>query len=671
MATREQLYEAGRRAHEAGNFDDARAIADLIHQMDASDGPAAGKLRADTPLQKAKSDTEFGVSAPSLDDALAFGAHAAEGVSLGAALPVTAFVRSTLPGETRGYAQIRDDMQAEKERMARESPVASTLGGVAGSVALGGLAGAGLRAAAPALASRALPYLMPGRGDGVGKAALKLAAGGALGGGATSLGETGVDMAEAALGGKDTVSKTPLEDAAVATGLGAGGGAVLGAAMHGVGSSVARGLGDELSSGWRYLAKKFNVDPGTLQTALHSYEMETGRKGSVAAITNMHQQGVLSDIAANSSSAGASFRAAAREGAEDMPAAARGLVERHVGVPSTVAEREIARDAPVKEFMDPVRDANVRVPISQTDLDLLSSRGVMRSLSDDMQLRVRGLHDADPAVRDLHIDDVDNMRRGLNATADRVEATQPDAARSLRATAQRLGQRADEAAPGYDAITLRGYGAANEAVAAAKAGRALDADYIGRPGADARAYGEGAARGVYDAARGTPQQARGALTKLSTADDLQEALHGAYAPGQVEGLQRGARALRRGQEALETIAPGRVTTERPLGSTASEAADVGAAVVGAVHGSKAGLLHRLTTMVPAGMSDTTAGKLADMLTSRNPRVVGQAIEALRRGGAAEEAIRDAQRRAAFVGGDRSDPRRDRKATPTRYRANGG
>lgn len=536
-------------------------------------------------------------------------------------------------------------------------------------MALGGGLGALARKVVPEAAAAALPYLVPGKADNIAKAGAKLALGGAVGGAATSLGENAV---KAATGGK--VSEDPLYDAGTAALTGGIAGPAAGAAVGAAGAALA--------GPWRYLAKKLDVDPGVLAQRIAQHEAETGQRASVASVMDMRDRGMLKSMAESRPEAGMAFVNAAREGAEDMGGAARTMIERNAaregmgGVPRDVRAFQDARDAPANAFMEPLRNSGATVRISRDDAAMLGSaeaqqfiRQAERGLRGEFDDAARAF--ANPNVSSYNrmtVDDIDLMRRRLTSEIPRMA---PDDARAAQGLADRLSDIVERQRPGYQASTVAGYGARNEAVEAAKAGQALNPDYLRTPGAATEganapaAYGEGALRRVYQDAGSGPASARKAVDELATSQNLNDALRHAYGTG-TDDIRQGAQALRRGQAALEEIAPGRIVPTNPIGGEGKVAGDAGALVVSTFTGSKAGFINRILRAFPGGLSDRAAGRLADGLTSRNPAEVAATINALRRGGVADKIIRHLQAGAAAGAGanyNRPDTWSDTPATP--------
>ena len=79
-----------------------------------------------------------------------------------------------------------------------------------------------------------------------------------------------------------------------------------------------------------------------------------------------------------------------------------------------------------------------------------------------------------------------------------------------------------------------------------------------------------------------------------------------------------------------------------------------------IAGHPASMAHRLARLMPGGISEKVAGRLADDLVSTDPRRVAQAVANLRRGGMDNRAIAEVQSLAARVAGDRSDIRQERR-----------
>ena len=667
MAEIDDLYSALEKADAAGNAGDAREIAGMIRQMEAG---SAKPAPAAAPAAPAASSEGGGVG----DMATAALAHAGDALTFGAMGPVAAYIAagaSRLTGNPISYTEARRRQQAEMERLSRENPWSAGIGTVAGSV-VGGLGLAKLAAKAVPGAVRAVT---PQVGDSVVKVAGRLAAGGAAAGAGSSLAETGVDIAERELGGADTVSKNPISDAIVAGGIGGVAGPVVGGAagLARRGASKVRDMvtGNELGGGWRYLARKLDIEPDALRGALDDYSRLTGgQRASIAQVMDMKQQGVLAELARDNPAAGVAFRQAAEEGAEALPGQVRDQVRRTVGAPRSQPEMEMATRAPADRFMAQARglDPATGHQVSTPDSTFLTSAerqylrrpdfiAATRDLPPELRSRLAG---ALQRQEKLSTSEVDLIRRHVAEWGDAGPANKGPA----QAFQNTLTNIAERASPGYRATTIEATAAGKLREEGFTAGRNLE-DNTGvmggaiRQGEELAGYGEGVARRIWDGAGRGPRGAVAAADEVASGRNMQDALQSAYG-GQADELVEGARALAKGQRSLESISPGRVGASPSASEEARGVADIGAASAAVIAGHPASMAHRLARLMPGGISEKVAGRLADDLVSTDPRRVAQAVANLRRGGMANRAIAEVQSLAARVAGDRSDIRQERR-----------
>lgn len=655
MAEIDDLYSALEKADAAGNAGDAREIAGMIRAMEGQSAPAAA---APAPAARDTSNDR------PLTTALV---NAGDAISFGAMGPVAAYIASgasRLTGNPISYEEARRRQQAHMAELNAENPTAALIGSIGGSVG-GGLGLAKLAAKALPGAVRAVT---PQVADSIAKKAGRLAAGGAIAGAGSNALETGVDMAEAAAtgGAVDTTSKNPVSDAIVAGGLGAVAGPVVG----GLVGAAARGVpkvrdlvtGNELGGGWRYLARKLDVEPGTLRGALDDYSRLTGgQRASIAQVMDMKQQGVLAELARDNPAAGVAFRQAAEEGAEALPGQVRDQVRRTVGAPRSAPEMDMATKAPADRFMADVRQRGDSTFLTTADQQALRRPDFIaatRDLPPELRSRVAA---AVQGADELTTSEIDIVRRHI-ADWGKASAGNKGTALQMQRTLEDIAERTS---PGYKAETIRSTEAGRLREEGFAAGRKLE-DNTGvmggtiRQGPTLEGYGEGVARRVWDSAGAGPKGAMSAVDEVATGRNMQDALQSAYGTGAADELVGGARALRGGQRSLETIAPGRVGASPSAGEEARGLTDVVGGGVAAVAGHPVSMTRQIMRMLPGGLSERVAGRLADDLVSTDPRRVAQAVANLRRGGADNAMIAEVQSLAARVAGDRVDLRQERR-----------
>lgn len=680
MASREQLLQALDKADAAGATDDARDIAAMIRQMDVQSPRAPAEGRPGGQAQPEVIDLE---NSPDRSGAglEAFGAHALDAATLGVDRPVIAFLRSIATG--RPYKEERANQQAYMEGLQRESPLSAGAGSLVGAVGAGGVAGLGLRAgarAAEAAGQQVLARGLSAAGDlygtvagpdaGLKRKALAIGTAGAVGGAVQNAGEQAVQQAEGALTDYDPTQGRGFSvgNVAQAAGYGAATGVGAGAAIKSAGWAANKVPQEWIGGPWRLLAKKLGITPQQMAEFQEDVRGATGRAPNLPLLMSARQQGVFRDLGASKPSAGEAFADAARAGERALPEEARSAIREELGaVPRTADELSAATARPADEFMSAqvqrpgrqsdfnsptVAQETVPVTLSRRDAALLNdpnARDLMRALPPELRSRINGAADdlanANVAgTRRLSLRDLDDARRLMRDEAER---------RGWSGVAHDLNDRwatiGDRAAPGYRENVLTQYerGALREEGATAGRGlseapmsRTRPAVAEGLPERQAamlEGRGEGAARRAYDAADRAPRRA---LDELAGSQDMQGALSAAYGAEAAGRLSARAERLRSGQQALDEIAPRRITPEDDTGAEAGAAAARG--VLKAVTGHKLGAVHEAGRVVAnafgGGISDRAAGRIAAMLVSRDPAVVAQGVKNLRRAGLANAAI---------------------------------
>lgn len=665
MAEIDDLYSALDKADKAGNAGDAREIAAHIRALEG--GQSSAPAPATAPSAQPAQEPQTGMVEAALQ-------HGLDSATFGAYGPMAAFIASTASkfGDTpMTYSQARQQQLDYMQRLEAEHPYASGAGTLAGSLVggvglvKGGLAAArGVGGAVGGAVERAIASGAPEAGAGLVANAGRLAKGGAAAGVATNALEQGVKAGEAAATDVDMRSAHPVQEL-VGSGLA---GAVAGPIVGGAVGTAARGAakvrdlvtGNELGGGWRYLSRKLGISPDDLQTALNDYSSLTGgQRASLAQVMDMKQQGVLADIAASKPSAGASFRGAADRAERDLPGQTQTLVEDTLGPqmpmkqPRTAAELELQTAQSGDQFRAAGNMQRTATMPQQDVTTLMSSRdfraAAREAPPDTVSRVVENMRTGQP----ISADDADTLRQAVNAWGQRVRGGNA----SVDSMADIFTNLADRAAPGYRQNIVGAHNVGRLREEGYAAGQALKPNMSAgnaplRGGEALEGYGEGVARRQWDKAGQGPSGARASLDELGNSRNVQDAISSAYGDTTADTLSQGARALRGGQQALDNIAPGRVRPEATEGLE-----DAAAAGVAAVHGSYASKMFRAVKAASsARISDNAAGKIADMLTSSDPRQIAAAIGNLRRAGATDEAISALQGHAARIAGNRAESR---------------
>lgn len=683
MAEIDDLYSALEKADAAGNAGDAREIANHIRALESA-APSAGEqpTRAAPAAQADPAGVERNAQGQVIEDldkrrsGEAFLTNAADSLTFGAASPIAAYLAATgskLTNNPISYKEARANQIAHQEALDRENPSYAMAGSLAGSV-VGGL---GIAKAAKAVLPGAVRAVTPQAADSTAKIAGRLALGGSVAGAGSNIAETGVDIAERELGGADTVSRSPVSDAIVAGGLGGVAGPVVGGLVGGAVRAAGKGRdlleGNTLGGGWRYLARKLDVEPETLRGAMDDYARLTGgQRPSIAQVMDMKQQGVLAELGRDKAAAGVVFHQAAEEGAEALPGQVREQVARTVGRPRSADEVELATRQPADRFMADVRSRGDSTFLTQGDIQALRTRDFIsatRDLPPELRSRVAG---ALNGQEQLTTSELDLLRRHVAEWGEAGVANKGPS----QAFQTTLADIAERTSPGYRDNTIRATEAGKLREKGFGAGLKLD-DNTGvmggtlRQGTELEGYGEGVARRVWSGAGGGPRGAASAAEEVASSRNMQDALDSAYGAGPTQELVEGSRALVKGQRALDTIDPGRVRAAPNASAEARELTDVAGGVVAAGAGHPVSMTRQLMRMLPGGIDERVAGRIADNLVSTDPARVRIALENLRRAGLNNAGIAEAQSLAARVAGDRIDPRRERRPLEVTVRKRAG
>jgi hypothetical protein len=362
-------------------------------------------------------------------------------------------------------------------------------------------------------------------------------------------------------------------------------------------------------------------------------------------------------MAATRHRAGAVFREAADEANEKLPGQVRDQIRQTVGAPRSTPEMEMATKAPGDRFMNNARDnghdifidANTRANLNRPDF-----RDATRDLPSELRQKLAYAMDGNMKLTTSEIDIIRQQVRDWG-----------DAAVGNKGSAQEIQREltnlANRSSPGYELNTVRAHESGKLREEGFADGLALKPN-TGVMGGTIRenealaGYGEGVARRAWDKAGSGTNGARQALDEIGESKNMQDALASAYGHGATDDLVQGARALRSGQKALDTIAPQRVGSDTL--DAAKSFGDAAGAVVATTHGSNASMASRLIQMLPGGMSEKTAERMAKMLV--DPETARQGVANLRRAGASNEQIAELTALGARVGGDRIDIARERR-----------
>lgn len=521
------------------------------------------------------------------------------------------------PGEEHAPATLDEARAFQRGARAGEQeahPVAAGAGNVGGTIAAslaGGRILAPLVEALPggAAVSGALKFTP---GQRVANAARAAGAGGAMAGGTAAI--EGEDADKIA---SDTITGGALGLAGSAA-LSVGGRAFDALKNGVVKSSALRVLAQRI----RQRGESASQALDRLATAFANHRVTTGRAPTIAETVDAAERDRLASFVGRKSEAQAVAQENADAIAAQRPHTMRAKIEEGGPVTSTT-EMAAARNAAIKRALGPIRDKTV--PLKAPDIEFLAEEVLPNvSLTRAAKLQLQDAVDKGT----LTIDDLDLLRRKLG---DSARARPGQGLEELRDAVAKLGATAD---PAY-ARAISEYRLASEGIRGAKFGRraatpnsATEVAGVAEglsPSAQAGAE-IGARARLADRALATPERlARDLASNAGLDANLKSVLSG----DEVARLQALGRAETRSAENLSALASGGTGAPNPA-NVANSALHAAAGH----HWGAGALLRYFSTLGPSG----TAKKLAEMLTSNDPRKVEQAIAWLRRRGANDDTI---------------------------------
>lgn len=490
-------------------------------------------------------------------------------------------------------------------------PVAGTVGGVAGTVMGGAAAKAALKATG--VGNAILDAMSAKKGQAVGNVAKMAATGGAIGGGG-ALAE-GQDVPDAA--------KTAALSAVAAP-----------VAAKGAGIALNK-LQPVASRAWQTMAETLGETPATLSAAANAFRTLTGADPELAQIVGLKSQGKLRDLAkANPTIAQAAMTAADRGGAplhEQLQASQATNPSR----PQTQAGQTAARD----DFMDSTMQQIGHTPVHDTHGVLLSPH-VEMALMPDTKLNARldslggagssggtGRAVLDRVLNnDTTLADVDFIRQKLrdqqsnfsNPSIGSEHPKNPEAAKEFGDMANKVEALGKRSHPDYGSA-LDQYRTISDYSDAFQHG--LDGKSFADETNDTR---------LLKNMQGAQSKIQGGV-KMSRGENAVKA-----------GYEHG-NALYQGQQALNAIAPGSVSTP-DAGPGARHIAQGAAAVAS---GGLNSVIHGLRALPVVG--DRLPEKVQAVIAQQlfNPKTTSQGIANLTRAGAQ---AKDMRQLAASIGG---------------------
>lgn len=488
-------------------------------------------------------------------------------------------------------------------------PVAGTVGGVAGTVMGGGAAKAALKATG--VGNAILDAMSAKKGAAVANVAKSAATGAAIGGAnAAAEGQSAPDVAKTAA---FSAAASPV-------------------AQKGAGVALAK-LQPAAQRAWQTMAETLNETPATLQAAANAFRTLTGSDPELAQIVGLKSQGKLRDLAkANPTIAQAAMTAADRGGAplhEQLQAAQATNPSR----PQTQAGQLAARD----QFMDDTMKQIGQTPVNDQHGILLSPH-VEMALMPDTKLNARldslggNTGSQGQAVLDRVLNntadlrDVDFIRQKLRDQQSAFNSPSIGAEHPKNPeAAKEFGDMANKV-EALGARTHKDYGPALDQY------RSIS-DYSDafQHGLDGKSFADDTS---------DPRllkNMQGAQTKITSGGKLSRGESAVQA-----GYEHG-NALYQGQQALNAIAPGSVSTP-DTGPSARHLAQGAAAIT---TGGLNTVIHGLRALPVVG--DRLPEKVQSVIAQQlfNPKTTKQGIANLTRAGVQAKDIRQL---AASIGG---------------------
>ena len=592
------------------------------------------------------------------------------GVAAGSAINTAAGALGIGSGAA-DFAARKAQIDNAEAAAARSNPVASTIGGMAGTAAAlteGGAAVKALGAAGVPLASPVANWL--GRGaealgnteGGTAKRVFRAIVAGAIGGGAAGVNDVAT--------GHTAVADAPEHIAVDAA----------------FGGTVGPVLGKLASKGWEYLANKINqsgilgggageaagalADAGVTGddlAALHANAVKAnnGQPVPIAQVLTAAQRAKLASVAGKTPVVGNALSDIAATQATDAqthvpdmlaqagsatPAALSPTGKAGVQTLGEVENGVTAKmNAAMGDINDPAALRNQRVALKPGDEDVLMHPNVASAMNRATDADRQGyatvineLQNGNPASVSIH--GLDSLRQsianqfGPDKIANDLVA---QAAAGLKGIYSRNSAYTDALATNanHEAF-LEGFtkGQSGNPISAIKGATAL-ANSAKTGAAFQAGHGSGLLSGLAQTALESPTGAAGVLKSVLTDTPLRAALaqaHGAQALGTLTGKARGLSTL---MQNTRDIAPKSPVGEAP---PPSETGDAMHAVAAGALGHHWAIARALISAVSkslgighGGMSDPAGNKLTSMLMSDDPRVQQQTIEILRAHGANE------------------------------------
>lgn len=604
MASEADLVSALQKADAAGDHDGAQQIADMIKAQRAGGVPANVPAQpAARPLSSNQQAQVDGLQAGQSENPVLAGiSQAAMQGTFGLQNYINAGVRSLAQGNfsKQGYQDNLAYSRAKSQGEAGGSPIASTIGGVAGSVLGGGVLGDAIKVAGkgvPAIA-RVAEAMTPKTGQAVANVAKSAGINGLIG--------TGTSLAA----GDDplTAGRNGLVSA------------VAGPVLGKVAGMTINKLTPVAMRAYQTLAKTMGESPATLAAASQAYTHLTGQQASIAQLAGLKSQGKLKALAAANDEIGTVAAQASDAGGAPLHQQLADVNAAQTNPQSVVAMKAL-RDKSMTDTMSrpsPTSGnlslADAPVPLTtQRAVDVLNDPLVTKALRPDTQVSNSAFGPGDlhqSIINDsLTVGDLDHIRlqlrnqQAVNDSPMAGTARNPDVAKAYGAAAQAVEGIAAQAHPAYGAA-LRQYRQVSR-------------------------YTTGFNHGLSG-------ESMANATDSDVAKDLAHP-SGVGAAGYAHG-----QALRKAQQALEAIAPGSVKPQSDLGPM--DAARVAHAVAAPTPLSIAGIANHLTgTSLPPQAQQIVAG----MLFSKDPVRVSQAIANLKRAGMQSDGMR---RLAGVIGG---------------------
>ena len=452
---------------------------------------------------------------------------------------------------------------------------------------------------------------------------------------------------------------------ALAGGAGAIAGPIIGATV----GKVAGAVGSRLSKGWRYLAKKVDIDPDVLASYL------AANPGSrVADVLTARQSGALRQFAEKNPIGGEILQGAQREAEAALPGKVSSAVEDALGNPArpkflqginakTLSPNSIAtaKDEAMDAAVGAIENDTVQVPASLVR-EATFNKGVPYAMREDIAKGMKGIDPDDPnATVPMTIRQVDTVRRRLRRlqkSPANVGEDFGDFADDLRDIAAKQHAAYGEALEEYGKASRfesgfgHGYGGGvKESVGSGASGdlrRALESQ-----------EGEAGRRAGYvlnlrNKAAGSAHGARKVAEEVSSHTSSTQAAQAAVgSPQASDQLRSRAGIIRQADNALNAATPGALRNVEDEGGNALGHVAFGAAqaATGMAHSGGYRVLHGLQNFLSSSrFSPQVQRAIMEGVTSTNPNVQRQTLAALRSAIADQQANRALQIGAGAVGG---------------------